>query len=391
MVIQAFATLLLSTTQAGPLAEVPFRVGERAIIVDSFVNGKQVSCMFDTGFSGSYVIGPHIDLGKPTGKMNLKDFVGVFEANTIKVNSLKLGALEAQHEDMEIVQMPTLDFTESYGQHVDGIMGLEVFSPYVTEINFEKKKFVVHPPSHDISQMVPDNKRTFLVKMLPIGHNSIELAVRASTGKQLVLALDTGNAFYATTHKDVLERVGLWASGKQPQYMSQSWVASGPVDSWSIMLNDMTIFGVPVSQSLWDIIDLPSSDAQHDGTVGFGFLKHFNITIDLKRRRVWLENFADKTTDDFNAELGFAATYSPGDQRMVIVNVTPNGPAARAGIKPGDFLVSIGEENLIKTSFRHVDELQTGKDGSEVEVAVSSNGQLKRLTLKREMLVNRPG
>ncbi len=391
MVIQAIASLLLAPVQSGPLAEIPFRIGERAIIVDSMVNGKQVSCMFDTGFSGAYVIGPHIDLGKPTGKMGLKDFVGVFEADTIKVNDLRLGALNAEHAEMQIVQMPTLDFTESYGQHVDGIMGLEVFAPYVTEINFAQKKFIVHPPTYDISQRTPDNQKTFLVRMLPIGHNSIELAVRASTGKQLVLALDTGNAFYATTHKDVLERVGLWSSGKQPQFMSQSWVASGPVDSWSIMLNDMTIFGVPVKESVWDIIDLPASDAQHDGTVGFGFLKHFNITIDLKRRRIWLENHSGRTTDDHSAEVGISATYSPRDQRMVIVNVTPNSPAAKAGIKRGDFLISIGEETLTKTTFRHVEEMQTGEVGTEVELSVSTGGQLRRVKLVRELLVNKPG
>ena len=38
-----------------------------------------------------------------------------------------------------------------------------------------------------------------------------------------------------------------------------------------------------VARSVWSVIDLPSSSAQHDGTIGFGFLKHFNITIDLKR------------------------------------------------------------------------------------------------------------
>ena len=151
----------------------------------------------------------------------------------------------------------------------------------------------------------------------------------------------------------------------------------------------MRIFGVPVESSVWSIIDRPSSSAQHDGTVGFGFLKHFNITIDIKRRRVWLENFSGRVVDEPTGEVGIAAAYSPSRERMMVFYVTPNSPAEKAGIKEDDFLVSIGDETLLKTTYRHVISLLEGEVGSEVEVGVSSGGILRRIKLKRELLVNR--
>lgn len=375
----------------GPLVEVPFDIGDDAIIVAAKVNGKEVRVMFDSGFSGSFVIGPHIDLGKPTGKMGLKDFVGVIEANTVKVTALEFGTLKMKHEGMEIVQLPTQDYTESYGTHVDGIMGLEVFAPYVTEINFENKKFVIYPDSYDFTVSATENPNAYTTKMLPIGFNAIELPVRTTNGKNMVLALDTGNSFYATTHKEVLERVGLWPEGKNPQFVGQAYVASGPVDTWNFMMSDAKIFGVPVANSVWSVIDLPSSSAQHDGTVGFGFLKHFNITIDLMRRKVRLENFSGKLIDDIEAEVGITAMYSGSRQRMVIVRVIPNSPADKAGIKEGDFLLSIGEDDLLKSSYRSVKSLLDGLQGSSVDVATSQSGQLRRFSLIREILVNRAG
>lgn len=386
--IAALVVMSLCPTVVGPLAEVPFKVGDDAIIATLDVNGKTVHTMFDTGFSGSFIIGPHIDLGKPTGKMGLKDFVGVFEANTIKVSSLKMGALTMKHEDSEIVQLPTLDYTESYGTHVDGIMGIEPFLPYVLEINFEHNKFIVYPDTYDFSVNAASVPNAYESKMLPIGMKSIELAVRAPTGKNMVLALDTGNAFYATTHKEVLERVGLWTEGKEPSYIGRAYVASGPVATWNFLMQDARIFGVPVPSSVWSVIDLPSSSAQHDGTVGYGFLKHFNVTIDFKRRKVRLVNFSGSVADEAEGEIGIAATYSRVKKQMVIARVIPDSPAAKAGIREGDLLLSVGDKDLFHSSYREVKSLLDGKKGTTVNIAVSSAGQLVRHALVRVVLAN---
>ncbi len=385
--ITTLLALVLSQASA-PIAVVPFRIGESAIVVDVKVNGKDVSLMFDSGFSGAFVIGPHIFLGKPTGKIGLQDFVGVFEANTVDVESIQFGSLKIDPSGMSVIQLRTMDYTLSYGTHVDGIMGMAALAPYVTEINFEQKKFIIHPQSHDISKFEQDRETTFLTRMLPIGNNSIEMTVKVSTGKRMVLGLDTGNSYYATTHKDVLEEVGLWGEGDKPKFVGRSQIASGVVESWSVLLTDVQIFGVPVERSVWDIIDLPSSSAEHQGTVGFGFLKNFNITFDFKRRRVWFENFTGRVVDEPQAHVGIAATYSKRRDRMVIVAVMPKGPADRAGITEGDYLVSIGDKNLLRASYRQVRAMLSGKEGSEIEIATSHNGELRRFTLKRQLLVN---
>ncbi len=380
--------LLAAASNQGPVIEHPFTVTDHAIIVDSVVNGKNVACMFDTGFSGAYVLSESVSLGKPTGVMNLQDFVGVFQASTVDVKSLAIGNLKVKPEGMTVVLMPTRDYTESYGVHCDGIMGLETVSHSIFQINFQKKKFVFFPESYDITTRQVDNKTTFMAKMLPMGNNSIEMSVAAPSGKKLVLALDTGNAFYSTTHKDSLERVGLWKQGVAPTFTKQSWVASGPVDSWSVKLKGMNIYGVPVEEAIWDIIDLPSSSAEHDGTVGFGFLKNFNVTIDMVRRRVLLENFTGQFADPEIGETGITAFYNGRIQKMVIFDVTPNSPAAKAGIKEGDHLIDIDGTFIGRISRTRLDDLLNGPVGSKIKVATSRNGNLERYEFERASLVN---
>ncbi|MFY9235090.1 MAG: PDZ domain-containing protein [Fimbriimonadaceae bacterium] len=388
MTLVALAAALALPSAGQKPVEVPFRIGEDALIVDATVNGKQASFMFDTGFSGSVVLNEAINIGKATGTMGLRDFVGTFTAKTVKITSLKLGDLAISSKDMEAVQQPLAHMTQSYNSHTDGIMGLQVIRDQVTEINFEKKRFIFHPKTLDITKRVPDNKKTFLMRMLPLGNNSIELEVVASTGKKLVLALDTGNAFFATTHTDVLERVGLWQAGKAPQFMKSAWVASGPVASWYKQMDDMKIFGVPVKKSYWSIIDLPSSSADGDGTVGFGFLRNFNIIFDFERRRVWLENWTGQVGNEMPAEVGIAAAHDEKIKRVRIYKVAPESPAAKAGIREGDQILAIDGQDLIAPTMRQVEKLLEGRLGSKVKLAISRQGNLIRYELERAQLVN---
>jgi len=381
--LSAFVALSLTQDRV----EVPFRLGEDAIIVDATLNGRTLSFMFDTGFGGSFVVDHNISLGKATGKMLLRDFVGEFEAETVKLNSVQLGSRKMSG-NFEAVMQPA-DYSFSYNTHCDGIMGFEVVMKEITEINFQNKKFIFHPKSYDITKKVPDNKNTFLLKMLPLGTNSIELEVVASTGKKMVLALDTGNAFYATTHRDVLERVGEWKPDQNPRYMSSAMVASGPVDSWYKKMKDITIFGVKVPESYWSIIDLPSSSAEGDGTVGFGFLKNFNVTIDYERRRVWLENHTGQVANEPIGKTGIAAFWHEGSSRVRVANVSPDSPAHAAGIKRGDTLISIdGKEMLGAIGYRELEAILDGKPGTKVSLAVSSAGNVKRMEVERKALVN---
>lgn len=368
--------------------EVPFTIAENAIIVEAKVNGVPVSAMFDSGFSGAFVINSNMNIGQPDGTMNLRDFVGQFEAKTVSIKSLEFGNQKIAPGSMSAVQMDSFDLTESYGVHCDGIMGLEVLAGHVLEINFERQRFIFHPKSHDITKMTPDNERTFLAQMLPMGNNAIEMMVTTAEGRNMVLALDTGNAFYATTHTEVLQRIGVLDNRNSLKYQTTAMVASGPVDSYFFNMKDIKIYGVPVDNSVWSIIDLPSSDANHDGTVGFGFLKHFNITIDLERRRVWLENFSGEVTDTPMADVGITGFFDDRSGRMRVVRVTPGSPAEAAGIRVGDDILGIDGSEARRMTFRQFRARMEGEVGSKIVLSLSRAGRLQRYELERAYLIN---
>ena len=381
------ATLLLQTpSQLSAPLEAPFRATEDAIIVDVMVNGKTASFMFDTGFGGFFVISDQVNIGPYSGTITLRDFVGQFSAHTVKIKDVEIGQLKQKNVGAEAVMQPVGHMSQSYGTQTDGIMGFAAIKDYVTEISFQKQKFIFHPKSFDITKMKPDNKKTFLVKMEPLGMNSVEL-ISEINGKPVYLALDTGNSFYTVTHKEVLERVGLWDPAKKPNYMSQGFVASGPVDSFYIWIPDAKIFGVPVKGSVWEAIDLPSSSVEHDGTVGYGFLKNFNIVIDFERRYVWLDNFTGKVTDEPKAEPGIRiAQKSSGG--YVVYHVYKGSPADEKGVKEQDTILAIDGKSLSTVVPQKIKELLEGKPESVCKLVISRDGIIQRLEVTRKLLIN---
>lgn len=390
MITNLLLTLSLLQTPAQVTAplEAPFHIAEDAIIVDAVINGKTISFMFDTGFAGQFIINDQINIGPYTGTVSLQDFVGVFQAHKVDVKGFQIGQLKQSKTVAEAIMQPIAHMSQSYGAHTDGIMGLGAVIDYVTEINFEHSKFIFHPKSLDITKRKPDNKRTFLIKMEPRGMNAIVLPTEIN-GQPLHLALDTGNAFYATTHKEVLERAKLWDSDKKPLFVKQSMVASGPVDSFSMLIPNATIFGVPVKDSAWDIIDLPAASVQSDGTVGFGFLKNFNIILDYERRYVWLENFSGKVKDDLKGEPGFALYRKEGGG-YVIFMVYKGGPAEEKGIKEDDTLLAVDGTSLSSVTPSKVRELLQGAPDSICKLVISRGGIIQHIDVPRKLMVNYP-
>jgi hypothetical protein len=383
-----FATAVLAPAkQASPIGEVPFVIADGQIVVAATVNNRDLHLIFDTGFASIAIVDTTIDLGKPSGTQTLTDFVGTVEVQAVPLKSVKLGNVTLAIKDEEALQQSGIAEFGS-GTHVDGLMGFAAIKDMVTEIDFKDKKFIFFPANTDLSKRVPDNKTTFLLPMEPIGTRSIILPVKDGNGKLFHMALDTGNAFYATVNRDGLERNGLWKEGQEPKFIEESGVASGSVNSWSKRMKDMTIFGVPVPLSVWDIIDRPAADSVMDGTVGFDFLKHFNITFDFKHRYVWLENFSGTVVDDPEGSLGISAIWSKNRKAVVIVRVSPESPADKAGIKQGDNLLSLDDDDLGEMSYRKIRMLLRGAIGSKAKLTVSRNGISRRVTLVREELVN---
>jgi carboxyl-terminal processing protease len=95
-----------------------------------------------------------------------------------------------------------------------------------------------------------------------------------------------------------------------------------------------------------------------------------------------LKESQDDTTE------GIGVTVSPKGERMVVVSVREDGPAARSGVMPGDAVVRVGESVVEKLSYGEVVRLLRGNPGEPLKLTVyrSSTKETKEVNLVREVL-----
>jgi carboxyl-terminal processing protease len=101
------------------------------------------------------------------------------------------------------------------------------------------------------------------------------------------------------------------------------------------------------------------------------------------------ENMRSQTDGEYG---GLGLTVSSEDGAVKVVAPTDETPAARAGIKAGDFITHLNDELIIGSSLNEAVDKMRGKPGSTIKLTVVRPGQTKPLVfnLTREVIRIRP-
>ena len=123
---------------------------------------------------------------------------------------------------------------------------------------------------------------------------------------------------------------------------------------------------------------------QSMGSQGVGFAMPSNIIASVYNMLIGPEHKVIRGSIGISfqpaesAAVGRVYGFSSGG--VIVNNVTPNGPAAKAGIKPEDVIVSI-DGKPIKNGDELVANVSARKVGSTIQVGIKRNGQPMNLTV----------
>lgn len=269
-----------------PVGEIPFTIdGDSRIYVTAFVNGSDsLRFLVDTGAS-SIVLN--------TNSPKLKGFIhngqtasilgttGEKDYSSSDDNSIQIGSV--RYENIHCFNVPYSP--ESW----DGLLGLNGLSEYDIEINYDDFKIYCYPKE----RLDFEKSCVSIPFVYKYGVPFIKLPVRLN-GKRykLLLELDTGSDRVIDLNTPFVNKNNLLGT-KKPFAVSHVRGADGSIGELKDVYFDEVTVGSYIMPKVAGAFSTLTSGMlgkeDIDGMIGNNFLKRFNMLIDFKNNRIYLQ------------------------------------------------------------------------------------------------------
>lgn len=256
--------------------------------------------------------------------------------------SLRLAGVEVAFPSVGAIPLGGLELHE--GRRVDGIVGYELFSRFVTEFDYAGRTIrLAEPNGYSYDGPVEAVPFEMMAGRLPLvqaailrsGHAPAEGGFLIDTGASLALAV--ANAFD--------ERHGLVRSAARVLPAKIGLGISGQSNGVLARVGGLRLGGVEVenfvgsfSRDTEGVFKLPGLA----GLVGGEILRRFKAVFDYKRRRMYLEPNAS-LNDPFDHDMSGLSLMSAGADfgGLRVHGVVRQSPAGESGLQEGDVFVAL--------------------------------------------------
>jgi hypothetical protein len=346
-------------------ASVPIQISENHAYLDVMLNGRgPFHFEFDTG--GANVVDTAVskEIGAASGGSTHVNGVGsASSASSFAViKTLALGTARVTNQVFVVLPIAK-SLAKVHGMRMDGLIGYEVLSRFVTTFDYAGRKVVFHMPGTYASP--PD---TTVVPIVQYGTqpqfacsiDNVPTTCTLDTGASDSISLFTP---FVRTHPSVvparLTALGVNGFGVGGRHFGRL----GRVRTLS--------FG---GLTLRDLVG--DYATQRDGGLAMPFIganvggavwKRFTMTLDYHRLTMTLTPNVDFETRDHWDRSG---VYLVNNGAITIVDVRPGTPAAKAGLAKGDAIASVNGSTAL--SLRQVREVFMGEPGTVVHLVVKS-------------------
>lgn len=264
---------------------IPFKLGKdnRIYIKATVNNSEPLDFIFDTGANAMVA-----NTTKTDSKLNLKfdgstentGANGVSNQKVSSSNTIRVGKFQRNSEELIGIAYPN-----SYV--FDGVIGYPFFEDYITEINYELRKLVLHK----FPKTIPDINTYEKLKMTMMGEVPyIDFTVfKGDESVEFPVMIDTGfNGILIVYHK-IVSKYGL-ANQFDIKRNSKSSGTDGTVMKSSQVIVPKVMLGEHIIENLLVNLNLTPTSTDFTAILGGTVLKQFNWIIDFKNSRIYIKS-----------------------------------------------------------------------------------------------------
>lgn len=323
----------------------PLELTQNHPYVPVFVNGKGPSMfILDTGADLTVIEKGHAaELGLAMeGSIEIRGGgEGTLDASMIAGPTVTIAGLEIPSGAMIAIPLGPLSLYE--GRPMQGILGYDVLSRFVVEVDYAGKQVTFHDPA---KFETPKGSRPFEIYFdgnSPVVKGTIALPDGRAFDARLTI--DTGNRTALILHQPFVEahqiRRALPALPNAPLGMGVGGMTRqdlGRVASLSlgefVMKGPLTSFSIETSGA--------NANPELDGNLGSEVLRRFTLWIDYGNKRILLRpNRALSDPFEYDMSGLTLAQRDASGKELSVLHVLPGSPAQEAGVLTGDVIVGV--------------------------------------------------
>ncbi len=360
-----------------PTAEVPIEVRDGHIFVTAMLNGKgPYRMLFDTDRGN--IISPKVlaAIGvKPEGSFG-SAVVGddKQEIGIARIDRLELGGV-----GIDGMLFTTIDVAEFMSrvegvENVAGVIGYELLKRFPIKLDFQRSRAVFYDPSRftyaGTGVGVPVRVREHVAQV----DGSID-------GIKGVFAIDTsgrGSLFLTAPFVEangLVKRFGAtqtFVAGASSDGLQHALLGRASVLKLGAVTFDKPIVALSTQAAI-------AANADVAGSVGHGILRQFNITFDYANGFLYFERNTNYGQPDVFDRAGM--WIERGASGFEVVELVKDGPAAKAGLAPGNVIVAVDGKPWSALGLNAVRQDFKAAPGTKVKVKLG-NGQERVITLR---------
>ena len=374
---------------------IPFELHSNLIVIPVQVNdGEVLKFILDTGVRTAILTnGMYVD-GLPTVNDRIISLMGAGQNGQISayvssgISFALPEGVAAQGNSMLILKEDYLQLDNFLGTRIHGILGYEVFSRFVVEIDYMRQEIVLHKTEHfkprrsytAIPIIIEDTKPYI---------NNVQLKLNDSTTINAKLMIDTGASHslmlniahgdsVAVPEPNIAGYLGRGLSGDIYGHMAR--VPAMEMDKYT--LKDVTS-SFPEANEFSQVL---ATRIQHQGSMGGAVLKRFKVIFDYAHGKIYLKkNRMFKKRFEYNMSGMEMLVTGPLLSTFAVGKISPDSPADRAGIREGDIVLSVNGIKPPTLTLGMYNSIVNRKPGRAVTVRVFQDGKIvkKKFKLKR--------
>lgn len=340
-------------------AQTPMRVEGGIVMVDVSIDGRPpMPFILDTGGHAILTSDAAKQMGYQTQGQGVSggSGSGTMSTSYTKVHDTALGNAHVRDLTFTVLPYPFGFYERGNEAPIAGILGLEMFERFAITFDYDHHRLRLQP--YDQGEAPPAAKGDAVTLRFT---DDMPLAQAQQDGHTGMFGIDTGNAGYVLTFPQWAERNGI-----AKRYEAGLPIPTGGVGGLftahvahasSFTLGTQTMDNVVAMLARADAG--ATGNPSEAGNIGQDILSRFNVHFDYRRQQMVLMPRAN--TPEWNYGMaGFRAEKNQDHpDRFNVINVMPDSPAQKAGLKQGDAIVAANGKPARALSFGQLRDLSS--------------------------------